>query len=312
MTPIFRTTVLLSSSRRIASATTAATTKTNGTYSEARTPASLRRLETGGASTLVAASAGTASPRCHAPGPHRGCARSNPPGRIVSSAARGVGGLRRQAPHRLDGPGQRLCREEEGLGVSELVHARDDPLERAGIAACGVVQALSAGEGVVACVRAFVGAVRLDRLPLEVADVDVVQERLLEERYASAPERRVRRLASPAEGRVDAGVKRDVPKLEPQEPRLLDAALSEEHLHRRVAVDTADLVQRRLAVPRDDDHPDARHQITNRSSRMTPAANRSSEKGDRSSVGSRPTTSSARCSPTAGACWKPWPEKPVA
>ena len=33
---------------------------------------------------------------------------------------------------------------------------------------------------------------------------------------------------------------------------------------------------------------------------------------ERSSVGSRPTTSSARCSPTAGACWKPWPEKPVA
>ena len=35
-------------------------------------------------------------------------------------------------------------------------------------------------------------------------------------------------------------------------------------------------------------------------------------KADRSSVGVRPATSSATCSPTAGACWKPWPEKPVA
>ena len=36
------------------------------------------------------------------------------------------------------------------------------------------------------------------------------------------------------------------------------------------------------------------------------------ENAERSSVGSRPTTSSATCSPTAGACWKPCPEKPVA
>ena len=53
-------------------------------------------------------------------------------------------------------------------------------------------------------------------------------------------------------------------------------------------------------------------------SRRTPRAGHSrartapTSNADRSSVGSRPAISSATCSPTAGACWKPWPEKPVA
>ena len=41
-------------------------------------------------------------------------------------------------------------------------------------------------------------------------------------------------------------------------------------------------------------------------------AKRSSAKGERSMLGVLPTTSSARCSPTTGLCWKPCPEKPVA
>src|SRR5262249_38637320 len=53
-------------------------------------------------------------------------------------------------------------------------------------------------------------------------------------------------------------------------------------------------------------------QTTKSSRRSSPRAKRSTENAERSSVGGRPAISSATCSPTAGACWKPWPEKPVA
>ena len=49
----------------------------------------------------------------------------------------------------------------------------------------------------------------------------------------------------------------------------------------------------------------------NVSTRCSPRPNRSSPNGSIGIDTALPVISSARCSPTAGDCWKPWPEKPV-
>jgi len=146
-------------------------------------------------------------------------------------------------------------------------------------------------------------------LALERADVDVVEERLHDERdLLPSPERDLGRLLRAREAGVHAGAERDLLHLFPEPARLLPPALGERDRHRRVAIHAPFDVERRLAVPGEDEEP----HTTKRSCRSPPLVKRSSESGERSSDGSAPTTNSARCSPTAGACWKPWPEKPVA
>ena len=177
------------------------------------------------------------------------------------------------------------------------------------VASCGVVEALAAGEGLVAPVGMLPRAVLVERRAVEVADVDVVEERLDDERNLAARERDLGGLERAAEPRVHAGVERNVRELEPELARLLPAEVRKADRTSGVAAHAPLAVERGLGVAGEDEEP---HQITNASRRASPRAKRSSANGERSSVGSRPATSSARCSPTAGACWKPWPENPVA
>ena len=90
------------------------------------------------------------------------------------------------------------------------------------------------------------------------------------------------------------------------------AALRAERLLRpQPSLDLRDPLVRDAARVGVDDERAAR-QMTKASGRASFRSKRSRANGERSSVGVRPATSSATCSPTAGACWKPWPEKPVA
>src|SRR5215210_914851 len=70
----------------------------------------------------------------------------------------------------------------------------EEALERGRVAASGVVERLAAGERLVAAVRALPGTVVVDRPPLEVAERDVVEQRLLEERNATRIDGQLRRL----------------------------------------------------------------------------------------------------------------------
>ena len=92
--------------------------------------------------------------------------------------------------------------------------SRQQALEPSRIAPCSVVEALAAREGLVAPVRVLPGAVVLDRLALEVAEVDVVEERLLEQRHAAGRDRDLGGTPRPLEARVHAEVERDVRDLE--------------------------------------------------------------------------------------------------
>src|SRR5262249_40868582 len=108
------------------------------------------------------------------------------------------------------------------------------------------------------------------------------------------------------------GAVRHMPELPPL-PRLLPNIHACAHrLVRRPIAVTAAGGKRQPAMCGLRRRPGAPVQTTKLSGRSAPCAKRSAEKGERSSVGSLPTTSSARYSPTAGACWNPCPEKPVA
>ena len=88
---------------------------------------------------------------------------------------------------------------------------------------------------------------------VELADVDVVEARLLEERHVAARERELRRPSRALEPRVHADAERRAGQLLPEPARRLLAGRGERHGHGRVAVDPALDVQDRLAVPREDE-----------------------------------------------------------
>ena len=93
--------------------------------------------------------------------------------------------------------------------------------------------------------------------------------------------------------------------------RMPTALCAQRFLRPQPSLDFHDpLVRNPARVGIDDER--AACQITNASGLASSSSKRSSLNGDRSSVGVTPATSSATCSPTAGACWNPWPEKPVA
>ena len=95
----------------------------------------------------------------------------------------------------------------------------------------------------------------VDRLALEVADVDVVEERLDVERHAPSAERELGRLARSTEARMDAEVERDPGELGPEAGRLLLALRGQLHRHGRVAVHMTRDVELRLTVPGEDEEP---------------------------------------------------------
>ncbi len=92
--------------------------------------------------------------------------------------------------------------------------------------------------------RAIVG----DRLTLEIADVDVVEQRLLEQRNTPAAQDLVRRLARAREARVDTQLERELRELPAEAARFLAALFGERHGHARIAVHTTFDVERRMRV----------------------------------------------------------------
>src|SRR6266576_1181872 len=73
---------------------------------------------------------------------------------------------------RIEGvPNRNLVAHDEHALLVPL----DEPPKGPRVASSGVVEGLAAGERVRAAVLPFPGAVRLDRLALEVADIDVVE-----------------------------------------------------------------------------------------------------------------------------------------
>ena len=95
------------------------------------------------------------------------------------------------------------------------------------VAPPGVVEALAAGKRVGPSVRLLPQAVVVDRLALEVADIDIVEQRLGLEGDIATLERDLRRLERPGEPRVDAEADRNVRDLLPEGLRVLPALLRE-------------------------------------------------------------------------------------
>ena len=102
-------------------------------------------------------------------------------------------------------------------------------------------------------VLALPRVVPVDRLALEVADVDVVEERLLDDGHVTSVDRDLRSLDRPAETRVQADVERERANLEPEQRRLLAPVLGQRCWHGRVAVDTALVVQHGFGVAGQDE-----------------------------------------------------------
>jgi hypothetical protein len=94
---------------------------------------------------------------------------------------------------------------------------------------------------------------RAYRRAVEVADVDVVEQRLGLERHRAARQRDRRRLARPLEPRVDTELDRERRELPPELLGGPAAGLGERDVGRRIAVHPPLEVVRRLAVAAEDD-----------------------------------------------------------
>jgi hypothetical protein len=130
---------------------------------------------------------------------------------------------------------------------------REQPLVRLRVPPCRVVQALAARESVRPRVLALPGPVVVDRAPLELADVDVVEERLHLERHRASLERDPRRRQRAAEARVYAEPERDPGQLDGETCRLRLALRGQTGRHGGVAVHEVPHVELRLAVPDEDE-----------------------------------------------------------
>src|SRR5207342_994522 len=95
------------------------------------------------------------------------------------------------------------------------------------------------GKAIGAGVRALPRVVVVDRGALELADVDVVEAGLLEERHVAALERELGSLARAAEPGVDAEAELDAGELDAEAAGRLLARRGERDRDGRVAVDAA-------------------------------------------------------------------------
>ena len=109
-----------------------------------------------------------------------------------------------------------LVRDDEHGVVRQLQQAA----ERLRVPKRRVIQAFPARKGNLARVRVLPGAVGLERLALEVADVDVVEQRLLHEGDVAPGERDLCGLPRPGEARVETEVEADVRDLDAELVRL--------------------------------------------------------------------------------------------
>ena len=131
----------------------------------------------------------------------------------------------------------------------------DELSECSRVAAGGVVQALAARERIVARVRVLPDVVIVARLALELADRDVVEQRLDVERQRAAGERDLGRLPRPPEPRADAALDLKTGQLEAERARLFAAVVRQRHRPARVPVDAPLGVQERVGVSREDEEP---------------------------------------------------------
>src|SRR5262249_1427371 len=96
------------------------------------------------------------------------------------------------------------------------VRRREQATVHLGIPKRGVDEALAARKAVAAGVVALPGTVLIDSLSLEVANLHIVEERLLHGRDVAALHRDLRGLGGAAEPRVQADVDRQRANLEPE------------------------------------------------------------------------------------------------
>ena len=129
------------------------------------------------------------------------------------------------------------CQPVEGLGVAE----------RSG------VEALAAGERLLAAQPPLYLAVAGERLTVELADLDVVEPGLDLDRDLPVAERQLGRLTCAREPGMDAEVELGVRELGTEQPRLVATALGERNGHGRIAVHAALQVQHGLGVPGEED-----------------------------------------------------------
>src|SRR5579864_2821010 len=139
-----------------------------------------------------------------------------------------------------------------------LLGAGEELLVRGCVASRRVVEALAAGKGVCTGVRELPGAVLVERLTLELADVDVVEERLFELRHIPSFERGVCGLEGPPETRVDAEVERQLGELVAKLLRLCVSLRRERDRHARIAVDPVCEVEGRVGVTGQHEEPHGR------------------------------------------------------
>ena len=119
------------------------------------------------------------------------------------------------------------------------LRSRQQALVGIGVAPGRVVQALATGKGIPARVLRLPGPVVVDRPALELADVDVVEQRLDLDGDVASFERDPRRCPAAPEARVHAEVEPDSRQLQTQRDRLGLAPLGQPDRHGRIAVDAA-------------------------------------------------------------------------
>ena len=134
-----------------------------------------------------------------------------------------------------------------------LLAAREQPFVRVGVAERRRIEALAARERVAAPVAALPRAIDLDRVALELADVDVVEQRLDLYRHVASGERDRGRLLRAPEAGVDAEVELEPGELDGEGGRLGLSLRRQRDADGRIAVDALRHVQLRLAVADEDE-----------------------------------------------------------
>ena len=124
----------------------------------------------------------------------------------------------------------------------------DEQPEGTCVAPRGVVETLAARERLRAAVRPLPAPVRLGRPALEVAQVDVVEQRFLELRHLAVSEREVGGLPRAREARMHAEIERELGDLMAQPLGFCQSLGGERHRDRRVAVHAALDIQCRMRV----------------------------------------------------------------
>ena len=132
---------------------------------------------------------------------------------------------------------------------------RKQVAERLRVAERGVVEALAPGKRLVAAMLVLPGPVFLERRALELADVDVVEQRLDDSRDGLPGERELGRLERAAETRVHAEVDRQGGELDSEVLGLPLALGRERPRNARIAVHAALPIEGRMRMAGQHEEP---------------------------------------------------------